>query len=259
MKRISQVFLFGAPIVILLAAACAPVEQAASTLAAQANLTSSPTAFGTDTTGTAETATVETSEATATNTTLTPSIPVTGLDVIRLDCQYCVDNIAHAQLVIPKKATFKVTSPEELASSRNNGDNDDENDNGEGDDDNSRGRLGCRTIDRFRDTKLVLCRAEENTTITLNVCLDDTCTEVQLTLQPCTLTATPSPIATTTTTTTVTATLTPTPGTATVTFTPVASETATPTPTVVTNTPLASATNTNTPTPTPTLTSTPTP
>lgn len=389
MKRISRVFLFSAVTVILLAAACAPEEGAPIVAGALQ---------ATDTTGTAETPTAATSQATATNTTLTPSVPVTGSEIIRLDCQYCVDNIAHALLVIPRDAKFEVISPPELASPSGDNDDDDGEGNGEGrklttelsgaaevpgpadpdgsgtatirlrpeqgevcfeltasnigpataahihegakgvagsvvvpldpaptggsssgcvsgvdttlirnigqnpeqyyvnvhneefpdgairgqlaggnnndngddkkdDDDNGNGdddngdRLGCRVVDRFRDTKLVLCRAEENTTITLNVCLDDACTEVQITLQSCAPTATPTPFVTTTqTTVTVTATFTPTPVIATISATPIASLTATPTPTFgVTSTPIASATNTNTPTPTSTPTSTPTP
>ncbi|HKY53428.1 MAG TPA: CHRD domain-containing protein, partial [Anaerolineales bacterium] len=152
-----------------------------------------------------------------------------------------------------------------------NGDNeDDEGEDDDEDDDDNGDRLGCRVIDRFRDKKLVLCRAEENTTITLNVCLDDNnCTEVQLTLQSCALgTGTPTATATTTlvTTSTATATLTPpAPVTATGTATSATSTatstvspaTGTPTPTVVTNTP--GATETNTATPTSTATPTPTP
>ena len=401
MKKISHIFLFGALTLSLLAAACAPGEELPDVLA-QGNLTSSPTS------------TTDPSQATATNTTLTPSIPVTGPEIISLDCQYCVDNIAHAQLVIPREAKIKVISPPELAP----GNDDDDDDNGEGgrrrtaqlsgaaevpgpgdpdgsgtaairlrpeqgevcfeltasnigaataahihegaegvagpvvvpldpapsggsssgcvsdvdtaliqnivenpgqyyvnvhneefpdgairgqlgrvdDDDNGNNdnddddngdneddegedddedddngdRLGCRVIDRFRDKKLVLCRAEENTVITLNVCLkDDTCTEVDITLQSCALaTGTPtatSTIATGTQTTTATATLTtPAPVTATSTATSVTSTatptvapaTSTPTPTVVTNTPVASPTNTATPTSTPTSTPT---
>ena len=402
MKRISHIFLSGGVTLILLAAACAPVEGVPNLPGAlQDNLTGSPTAPTTDP-----------SQATATNTTLTPSIPVTGLEVILLDCPYCVDNVAHDQLLIPREATFRVTSPPELVrnddddddgeggrrrtaqlsgaaevpgpgdpdgsgtatirlrpeqrevcfdltvsnigpataahihegaegvagpvvvpldpaptggsssgcisdvdtaliqnivqnpgqyyvnvhneefpdgairgqlgrvNDDDNGNNDnDDDDNGDNeddegedddeDDDDNGDRLGCRVVDRFRDKKLVLCRAEENTTITLNVCLDDnTCTEVQLILQSCTLgTGTPSPIATATQTTTATGTavtFTPVPITATVTsttatatFTPVAPATGTPTPTVVTNTPIASATNTATATST--ATSTPTP
>jgi hypothetical protein len=249
MKRISRIFLFGALTVTLLAAACAPAGEGTPTLPpGQGDLTGSPTAFATDTTGTAEltTATAGTSQATATNTTLTPSIPVTGLEVITLNCQYCVDKIAHAQLLIPRKATFEVVSPEELASTSRN----DDDDNGNGNDDDNGDRMGCRTIDRFRDKKLVLCRAEENTTITLNICLDDNnCTEVQITLQSCTLpTSTPSPIATTTTPATVTitpSTITPT----VISTTPtVAPPTGTPTPTPVTGTPTTTpGTGTSTP------------
>ena len=406
MKRISNIFLSGAVTVILLAAACTPVGQGASTLPAQAE-TSSLTAFATDTTVTADP-----SQVTATNTTLTPSIPVTGLEVILMNCPYCVDTIAHDQLLIPREATFQVTSPPELVrgdddgdgegghrrtaqlsgaaevpgpgdpdgsgtamlrlsleesevcfdltvsnigpataahihegaegvagpvvvpldpaptggsssgcnsdvdnaliqniienpeqyyvnvhneefpdgairgqlgrvndDDKGNGDNDnddagdnedDEGEDDDEDDDDNGDRLGCRVIDRFRDKKLVLCRAEENTTITMNVCIDDNnCTEVQLTLQSCALTATPSPVVTATQTITATgtaATFTPVPGTATVTATPGTTSTATSTPpaptgtatpTVVTNTntPAVSAT----PTSTSTLTSTPTP
>gem|GEM_PF-1057843 len=409
MKSMPRIFLFGTYIVILVAAACAPVGEGAAALpgALQDALTGSATAA----TNTTETA--ATSQATATNTTLTPSIPVTGLDIIRLNCQYCVDNIAHAQLVIPREAKFEVISPPELVSPPGDDDDDKGEDNGEGrrlttelvgavevppgdpdgsgtatirlrpekgeacfeltasdigpataahihegaegvagpavvtldpptggsssgcvsnvdtdllrnilqnpeqyyvnvhneefpdgairgqlgrgnkndngnddngngnnnnngddddgeDDDNGNGgRLGCRVIDRFRDTKLVLCRAEENTIITLNVCLDDTCTEVQLTLQSCAPTATPTPVATTTSTATATSTLATisatavTTTTSTATSTPIApaTGTSTSTPTAVTNTPTATASPTSTVTPisTSTSTSTPTP
>ena len=406
MKRISHIFLSGGVTLILLAAACAPVEGVPNLPGAlQDNLTGSPTAPTTDP-----------SQATATNTTLTPSIPVTGLEVILLNCPYCVDNIAHDQLLIPREATFRVTSPPELVRNddddddgeggrrrtaqltgaaeapgpgdpdgsgtatirlqleqgevcfdltvsnigpataahihegaegvagpvvvpldpaptggsssgcisdvdaaliqniaqnpgqyyvnvhneefpdgairgqlghvddddNGNNDNDDddtgdnEDDEGEDDDeddDDNGDRLGCRVIDRFRDKKLVLCRAEENTTITMNVCLDDNnCTEVQLTLQSCavttgTPTTTATPTLVVTTTTTATATLTPIPITATATSTSttatatptVAPATATPTPTVATNTNTPVITGTNTATPTSTATSTPTP
>jgi len=377
MKRISNVFLTGGVALILLAAACAPVEGAPNLPGAlQDNLTGSPTTL----------ATTDPSQATATNTTVTPVIPVTGLEVMLLNCPYCVDNVVHDQLLIPREATFRVTSPPELVRDDDDGDGDGghrrtaqltgaaevpgpgdpdgsgtamirlsleesevcfdltasnigpataahihegaegvagdvvvpldpapaegsssgcisdvdntliqniiENpelyyvnvhneefpdgairgqlarlDDDEDDDDND-DRMGCRVIDRFRDKKLVLCRAEENTTITINVCMDDNnCTDVQLTLQGCALTATPSPVVTTTQTITATgtaATFTPLPDTATVTAssptstatsTPIAPATGTATPTGVTNTPTVSAT----PTSTSTATSTPTP
>jgi hypothetical protein len=213
-------------------------------------MTDTPTVVATDTTGTAET-----SPATAVDTTLTPSMPGTGPDVISLDCQYCVGSVAHAQLLLPRKATFKVISPLELAKNDDDENGDDDGDDDDGDDDNG-DRMGCRTIDKFRDTKLVLCRAEENTTITLNVCQDDACREVQLTLQSCTL-ATGTPIATTTATSTATPTLVPITSTATLTFTPIAPATETPTSTVAPDTPTASPTSTPTATSTPTSTPTP--
>jgi hypothetical protein len=366
----------GAFTIILIAAACAPVAgQAAMNLPgpfAQDDSTETPTAAG-----------AETTTPTPVDTTLTPSTPGTGPEVISLDCQYCVDTVAHAQLLIPRDATFEVISPPELV---NNGDDDDEDgedddDNGENrrlraklsgaaevpgpgdpdgsgsaritlrpeqgeacfelsvsniepataahihegaegvagpvvipldpaptagssegcvsgvdtallrnilqnprqyyvnvhneefpdgavrgqlrhvddddDDDDNGDRMGCRTIDRFRDTKLVLCRAEENTTITLNVCQEGgSCREVQLTLQSCTLaTGTPSPTATLTTSTpTAIPTLTPISPTVTLTFTPVVPTIQSPTATVPTNTSTATATSTSTATSTPTST-----
>src|SRR5687768_15776878 len=112
MKKISRIFLFGVFTVILLTVACAPAGEGEPNLvgALQDDLTGSPTASGTAET---TTATVETSQATATNTTLTPSTPGTGPEVIFLDCQYCVDTVAHAQLLIPRNATFEVISPPE--------------------------------------------------------------------------------------------------------------------------------------------------
>jgi hypothetical protein len=241
MKRISRILLGGAFTIILIAAACAPVAgQGALNLPGpflQDDATDTPAAVATD-------------------TTLTPSTPGTGPNVISLDCQYCVDSVAHAQLLLPRKATFKVISPPELAKNDDDENGDDDGDDDDGDDHDNGDRMGCRTIDKFRDTKLVLCRAEENTTITLNVCQDDACREVQLTLQSCALTTgTPSPVATTT----VTATFTPLPVTATstLTFTPVAPATETPTPPVATDTPTASTTSTSTATSTPTSTPTP--
>lgn len=352
MKRMSPIFLFGAFAVLLVAAACASVEAGALDLPgplAQGDLTSSPT---------------------ATNATLTPSTPGTGPEVISLDCQYCVDTIAHAQLLIPRGATIKVISPPELANNDDKGEDDDDNGEarvltaqlsgeaevpgpgdpdgggmaritlrpdqrevcfelsvsniepataahihegpegvagpvvvpldpsptegsssgcvsdvdtalirnilqnpkqyyvnvhneefpdgairgqlGRGDDNGD--RLGCSVVDRFRDKKLVLCRAEQNTTITLNVCQDDTCREVQLTLQSCApTTGTPSPIATAT----VSQTAVPITATSTATSTPVAPATATPT--LSASPTSTSAAATNTPTPTSTATSTPTP
>ena len=122
MKKISRLFLFGALAVVLLTAACAPEEgtsTAVGTLLPD-DPTSSPSPAATEGTVTAETETTSTAatettatvdltgtapaatdtpQTAATDTTQTPSIPVTG-DLILLECQFCVENMAHALLVL---------------------------------------------------------------------------------------------------------------------------------------------------------------
>jgi hypothetical protein len=221
MNRISRIFLFGALAIILLAAACAPQEGTPTTVGtlAPGDLTGSPVA--TDETVTAETVTAETettatgatpettetvtptadtAQLTPTDTTQTPSIPVTG-DVILLECQFCINSMAHALLVIPETTTFELTTTATGT------------------------ETGCNTVDTFDGKQVVLCRAEENTSLILNICgTDGNCTELAVDLEACPVSNTPEPGA---------ATETPTPGG--VTDTPQASPTtggptSTPTP-----------------------------
>ena len=223
MKKISRLFLFGALAVVLLTAACAPEEgtsTAVGTLLPD-DPTSSPSPAATEGTVTAETETTSTAatettatvdltgtapaatdtpQTAATDTTQTPSIPVTG-DLILLECQFCVENMAHALLVLSDVATFELTTTTTGTDT------------------------GCNTVDTFNSKQVVLCRAEENTSITLNICTDGNCTELAVDLQACPVSNTPQPGGTTNT---------PTAGAATETTTPLASPTtggATSTPT----------------------------
>jgi hypothetical protein len=213
MKGISRIFLFGALAIILLTAACAPEEGTPTVVGTLMpdDLTGSPSPAATDETVTAETETTataatletatptaDTSQVTPTDTAQTPSTPVTS-DVILLECQFCVNNMAHALLVISETATFELTTTVTGTDT------------------------GCNTVDTFDGKQVVLCRAEENTSITLNICTDGNCTELVVDLQACPVSNTPQPGA---------ATDTPTPGG--VTDTPQASPTtggATSTPT----------------------------
>src|SRR5512138_1371143 len=45
---------------------------------------------------------------TATETALTPEIPITGENVVSLQCQFCVADQTHAMLVFPDFASFDV-------------------------------------------------------------------------------------------------------------------------------------------------------
>src|SRR5215204_4343868 len=133
MKHVSKLFLFIALIIVLLTAACGADEGTTPTTVGtnfpDDNLTDTPgldTTGTMETTGTAETATPEQAETPTSMTTAvatkvtssgtvgagsqTPGIPVTGVDIVLIECQFCVDTMAHALLVLPDTATFKVIS-----------------------------------------------------------------------------------------------------------------------------------------------------
>lgn len=228
MKKTSHIFLFGALVLVLLLAGCAGEEVTPtpiSTLPGGEEMTSTPSAAETDTTGTAETevattgtaettaeATQETTTATAdgtqqatpSDTTQTPGIPVTGTDIILLECQFCIDTMAHALLVMPATSTFElVTSSASTATAD----------------------TGCSTVDTYNDKQVVLCRAEEDTSLTLDICTAGTCSQLTVALQTCPQAATG----------TTPANATDTPGAGTATGTPTAE--ASPTTGAVTSTP----------------------
>lgn len=232
MKKISRVFLFGALSLVLVIAACAPEEGTPTVVGP--GVTESPPALETatagtaETTGTAETQTTGTAEtettgtpgtaevtgtvdltgSPTTDTTLTPGIPVTG-DVILLECQFCIEDMGNALLVIPETSTLELVASSAAVSSPD---------------------LGCSTVDTFNGRQVVLCRGEENTEITVEVCLDGTnCTQVVVTLQACPVTGTPQPGNTETPTPAANETDTPTPADGSPTPTP-ADSSPTPTP-----------------------------
>ena len=153
MKKISRVFLFGALVLILITTACTaegiPIVV----------ITGSPSPDNTVTAGTETT--------TRGDITLTPSIPVTGADVILLECQFCVDQVAQALLVMPETTTFEVSNATASLSTTDP-------------------EMGCNTVDTFNNRQVVLCRAPEDSSITLNLCTDaNTCTELLVTFQTC--------------------------------------------------------------------------
>lgn len=211
MKRISRVFLFGALALVLLMAGCGGEEGTSTpvgTLEPGDNPTSYPPPLETETlatvvteatsTATATEAATSTPAATATaDTTQTPAGTAAPLDVNVIECQFCIDTMAYALLDIPETGTFEIVEPASPDPD-----------------------TVCNTVDTFQDRQIVLCRAPEGTSLTLNVCTDaNTCSQVTVDLQTCPdTTATPQPGS---------ATNTPTPGAGTSTATPEASPTAT--------------------------------
>ncbi len=158
-----ETILFVALIVVLLTAACGAEQGTTPTLAGTnvpgGNLTDTPSV---DTTGTTETATPEaadtpTSMATvttdATKTTETPIVPVTGVDILLIECQFCVDTMAHALLVLTDTATFDVVPPTTSTTT-------------------SMKDATCATVEVNNGKQVVLCSAPEKTVLTLNICTD---------------------------------------------------------------------------------------
>lgn len=228
MKNASRLFLLGALALVLLTTACAG-QQGSPTP------TTLPTSTAATDTPTVAVSPTDTTTATP-NTTLTPGIPLTGSNV-SLVCQFCVDTLAHALLVIPAEATVTILTPTATVSPTNGV------------------SIGCTSVETTGDKQVVLCRGEQNTPILLNICEGNNCLQFTVQLQPCP----PRPVNTATMTPTVSKTPTSTLAvSATPTFTPpVASPT-----TAATSTPTASgatATSTTSPTPTPTFTPTTSP
>jgi hypothetical protein len=214
MKKRSRVFLFGALILVLLVAGCAGQEGTSTPIGTkppgEGDLTSSPTPLETETPGTVVTDTTATTEVTKTATEgatatptadatkQTPVVPVTGkVDVNVVECQFCIDTMAFALLEMPAAASLEIIDPASPDPD-----------------------TVCNVVDTFQDRQVVLCRAPEETSVTVNVCTDaNTCADITVELQTCPDKAgTPQPGG---------ATNTPTPGADTSTATPEASPTAT--------------------------------
>jgi hypothetical protein len=190
MKKISRLFLFGALILGLLTAACAAEEGTTPTLPGTSfpdEATSTPLEAVTETTGTAETQTATTAEtatlsaadgtATTAGTvtaggTRTPGIPVTGVDIVLVECQFCVDTTAHALLVLPDTATFQITSPTPNTTTSTTS--------------VAVTDPSCTTVEVNHGKQVVLCSGPEMTPLTLNICTETTtCTDFPVDLLAC--------------------------------------------------------------------------
>lgn len=192
MKNISRLFLSGALTLILLTTACAGQEGSptAAGTTAPGDQTASPAAGATQVTGTAETATTSPDGTPDTTPTATPTAsvatdtpqsdatqtPAAPEEVLLLDCQYCIAGMAHALLVLPENATFQTVSDTTLGPD-----------------------MGCNIVDTYNGRQTAICRAEENTSLNLNICTNGAnCTPLLLELQPCPTTGTPEQGATNT-------------------------------------------------------------
>jgi hypothetical protein len=94
------------------------------------------------------------------NTSPTALIPVTGMDVVTQQCQFCVNDEVHAVLLMPEQASFLVPDP--LI------------------------RVNCVTVKVVNGERIVFCRGAQQTSFNLNVCLNNTdCFQYPITLVDC--------------------------------------------------------------------------
>src|SRR5689334_4484841 len=185
MKKISKSFLFASLFIVLLTAACGSNQNATPTLSGASILeTSTPflglgtpvvgtaSVFTTGTPGTATTA-IATSGAQGVSTQLpsvigstatSAAIPVTGADITLVDCQFCIDNLAHALLVLPDVSTFQVVSPTPSTNTT------------------TTTNVSCSTIEVNNGKQVVLCSGPANVPVMLTICTNGSCTNFPVNL-----------------------------------------------------------------------------
>lgn len=97
----------------------------------------------------------------STSTTVTPVIPITGENVVSQQCQFCVDNEAHAVLIFPDFAYFDVSTETPVS---------------------------CLTAAVTGGKRILICHGPQSTPFDLNVCSDPSnCLRFAVALQPCPL------------------------------------------------------------------------
>lgn len=94
--------------------------------------------------------------------TPTAFIPITGMDVVSLQCQFCVNEEAHAVLIMSDQVSFNVSEPAT--------------------------GITCAIAEEINGRRILLCRGVQETNFNLNVCADPSnCLEFPITLQDCPL------------------------------------------------------------------------
>lgn len=151
MSRISRHILAGALILIFLSSGCGVISRP------------NPTPVWTVPPGgpvLLPTATVP-APITPTGTSLVPIIPITGENVVSMQCQFCVADETHAILIFPDFAYFDVGASTAVT---------------------------CLTADVVNGNRIVICRGPQSTTFNLKICSDSSnCLEFPVALQPCPL------------------------------------------------------------------------
>ena len=155
MKKISRPILIGVLMIIFLTSACGALARP------------SPTPLGTilpaDQSQTPE-PTLTVVSITATDTPETPVIPITGENVVEMQCQFCVSGFTHAVFIFPDFAIFDVESTTPVT---------------------------CLTAEVVNGKRVLICQGTQLTSFNLKICSDTSnCLLFPVSLQACPLAAT---------------------------------------------------------------------
>lgn len=102
-----------------------------------------------------------------TSTPLTPIIPITGENVVEMQCQFCVNDLPHAVLIFPDFAIFDV-------------------------DTSATAPVTCLTAEVLNGKRVLVCSGTQLTTFNLKICSDaSNCLLFPVALQGCPLAGTP--------------------------------------------------------------------
>jgi hypothetical protein len=148
MKKTPRPILIGLFMLILLNSACTALAR------------TEPTAVGTILSA-SQTALPTSTGVTATGTPLTPIIPITGENVVEMQCQFCVNDLTHAVFIFPDFAIFDVESALPVT---------------------------CMTAEVINGQRVLVCYGQQSTSFNLKICSDNSnCLLYPVSLQPCPL------------------------------------------------------------------------
>ena len=152
MSKISRQILVGALTLIFLSSACGAITTEDTPTPVGTILVEDQTRLPQPT---------STTISVATGVSITPIIPITGENVVAMQCQFCVNDETHAVLVFPDFAYFDVVSTTPVS---------------------------CFTADVVNGQRILICRGTQRTSFLLNICSDPTnCLQFPVALQACPL------------------------------------------------------------------------
>jgi hypothetical protein len=151
MRRLSRQILIGALTVIFLSSACGRLSFASPTpvwTLPPGGLPVFPT-------------TTLPAPVAVTGSAITAEIPITGENVVSLQCQFCVNTEAHAVLIFPESVKFDVSNETPVS---------------------------CLTAAAIGGKRILICHGTQSSTFNLNICTDKSnCLQFPVALQPCPL------------------------------------------------------------------------